>query len=739
MSVDGDGAAIAHGDADDEPPPAAPCRGHTQIIFERISRPDDSEQLAAAKYVTAQAVLPVVIFGGIALLLVSFEETARYVGIIIGTLSLTLLLVYAVATRNMTVRHLELALISCTFATICIDWNSAAAGVVRFWPWMVIVMDILLLAGSSDLMQMVPMTLTTIWLVVDSSEVAFRWGVYDLDGWSKPTEELVDRMKGCANPPCAAGLVPGLMTLGVFLFSFYVDFAATRGFSTGQRKERDRVLASISVASQVAASLVRFDLEEAETALDQATGTLPGALQRSFRNLLINLASYRPYLPQSCLVPDDEEHPTSSDSATTSRVAWGAPAERTAERTAGSEGSRSRRSTAASTASASGAAVDNGGRVTPREDHGEQRSFSAAGGARASRTNELLTDSPLCARKSLAGRRFSTTSRNAEVVTTGRKAHQVAPKRATLLVCNRRGFLGGYGKAHPAGRVTIPQLQTFISGEVEAFVAATQSLKGVVDLLSADHMFASYSAAKHLSAHRANATRCGATLTGLVADPQDPRPRSGPKSRSRLPSRLPSFVLQEPEEECDAQEALVGARTVAVCSGSAVCGDFGSASAQRFMAIGGLSSTLGMMDRLAARWGVPLLTDGLVQDDISDFWLTRIRKLVMYPKRGTRTPVKLWEVLGERKVGSDDEWMYNLQGATPNPWAAYNDAVAKWAAGSADAALGCIAAALGSSESPAAPRAHALTALQQLISEDASPIASASDAGADAGDPFPVA
>eukprot|EP01062_Namystynia_karyoxenos_P049666 TRINITY_DN3810_c1_g1_i1.p1 TRINITY_DN3810_c1_g1~~TRINITY_DN3810_c1_g1_i1.p1 ORF type:complete len:776 (+),score=162.12 TRINITY_DN3810_c1_g1_i1:92-2329(+) len=704
------GHSGARDDQDDEKQPA-PCRGLTQRIYERISRPDDTDQLSAAKYVTAQAAPAFCLLGTVGFLITLGSITALSTGIALALTSQAVLLVYSVASKDMSMQLFELALIGSVLGVICMDWaNAAVPGNARIWQFVVLAMDMQLVAGTSNRAQMLTMGATCIWLVTDSVELAYRLGMYDIEGWSRPPEEMFRERTECARPPCATGLGNGALVASIYLFSLIVDFVATRRFSTGQRIERDRVLASIDIASQVAASLVRFDLDEAAAALDQAGGTLPGALQRSFRDLLSNLASYRPYLPQSCLVEGDEDPQEGNEESSCGETPVGSPAnERPTRPWSGS--SRHQRPSSGSAMSGSTAPSTSTGRFSPPPDDIPLSPLGRSAGR---------------ARKSIAG--------------VGRRAHQVLPKRASLLVCNRRGFLGGYGAARPVGQVTIPQLQGFISSEVESFVAATQSLKGVVDLLSADHMFASFSAALHVSSHRVDATRCGAVLTGLAAA-EAPRQKVAAQPASPRHALRQSLRVRDARLSCiplESAEPAVGMRTVAVCSGLAVCGDFGSASAQRFMVIGGLSSALGMMDRLAARWEVPLLTDGLVQDDIQDFWFTRLRKLVVYPKRGNPAPLKLWEVVGERQVGSDDEWMYALEAAAANPWDQYNAVVHKWAAGKVDEALGEVDAngsELGAMDS--AP-AIALSALQKAIRNELPPVSTASDAGADAGDPYPL-
>eukprot|EP00756_Hemistasia_phaeocysticola_P033923 Hpha_TRINITY_DN16493_c4_g1::TRINITY_DN16493_c4_g1_i1::g.159817::m.159817 len=62
-----------------------------------------------------------------------------------------------------------------------------------------------------------------------------------------------------------------------------------------------RVEASVDVAAVVAAALARYDVDEAEQAIDKDEH-LPHELAESYRRLVSNLRGYRAYLPHSCLV-----------------------------------------------------------------------------------------------------------------------------------------------------------------------------------------------------------------------------------------------------------------------------------------------------------------------------------------------------------------------------------------------------------------------------------------------------
>eukprot|EP00665_Eupelagonemidae_sp_cell47_P015864 gene15864-biopygen9284 len=129
--------------------------------------------------------------------------------------------------------------------------------------------------------------------------------------------------------------------------------------------------------------------------------------------------------------------------------------------------------------------------------------------------------------------------------------------------------------------------------------------KGVVDLISADHVFASFGAVRYVGAHRQAVVRTASNTTRLL----------------------------------DADQLLMGdvfgslARllsTYSACSARALCGDFGSSSQMRFMAVGGLSSLIAVVERFATRRELPGLVDAAVHADVETNWYCRLREFVIY-------------------------------------------------------------------------------------------------------------
>ena len=90
-----------------------------------------------------------------------------------------------------------------------------------------------------------------------------------------------------------------------------MDFVCTRGFAITVLEEKNRILASIEAANHIAISLSRFDLESSEELLDDSS--IPTDLKVAFQQILNNLRTYKPYLPQSCFPFDDDTDDDTDD------------------------------------------------------------------------------------------------------------------------------------------------------------------------------------------------------------------------------------------------------------------------------------------------------------------------------------------------------------------------------------------------------------------------------------------
>eukprot|EP01062_Namystynia_karyoxenos_P059727 TRINITY_DN51146_c0_g1_i1.p1 TRINITY_DN51146_c0_g1~~TRINITY_DN51146_c0_g1_i1.p1 ORF type:complete len:752 (+),score=193.17 TRINITY_DN51146_c0_g1_i1:62-2257(+) len=641
------------------------------------------------------------------------------------------LLIYQLAARSMPRVLVERSCVLLTAAVICGDWsNAAAVQSARVWSFAILLMDTLLTIGGSRCVQDICLHGTAVWLVVSAVEDGWRLGLYDIPAWSEryPDAASVADLQ-CANPPCAVGLVSATSKVFVYLFGLYIDFVATRGFAEGQRREKEKIMLIVRVAEQVAGCLAQFDLAAAGSALDTAGADgLSAELAASFRRLLANLNGYRPYLPQSCFesqeAAEEDSEQTMHREASSSGSAYG----KTAAVLSASGTiplARSRKSSRAGSPLPSHLGSPSAFRASLSVSIGKE---SLGGSRHLARSCSADTASPPCS----DGRAASSEDLPSPAVfptegtparrrsATPRQAHTPHQARLTLLHCNRSGMLAALAQ----GGMQHADLSSWMAAEVGRFCAKVLAQRGVVDLLSADHLHANFGVLRNLGAHRMAAVRCAHSIC------------------SSAPDRL---SLQEVQSDDDAGAAGLGALPVtsAVCTGVAVCGDFGSDAARRFMVLGGVSSFMVVAERIAAGWDVDVLTDSEVQSDAQMLWDLRLRKMVIFPKISPR-PAGLWELCDaklEGKKASQTEWMYELNAAPPNPWAPYNTAVVQWCMHGAEAALAVVDAA-DTPQSAAVDDALAALRAALAVSEPGSaagPPLCAVPAAAGVGDPAPLA
>eukprot|EP01062_Namystynia_karyoxenos_P009824 TRINITY_DN1347_c0_g1_i8.p1 TRINITY_DN1347_c0_g1~~TRINITY_DN1347_c0_g1_i8.p1 ORF type:complete len:664 (+),score=175.12 TRINITY_DN1347_c0_g1_i8:68-1993(+) len=278
------------------------------------------------------------------------------------------------------------------------------------------------------------------------------------------------------------------------------------------------------------------------------------------------------------------------------------------------------------------------------------------------------------------------------------RQHVQQMRRVTLLVRNSTGFLAA-AREHPQS------VAGWLAEEVQRFADVISGQSGMSDLLSGDHFSASFGALKVQGSQCISATRAAVLLTAAPSD--------------------------------ELRGSLAGLHaSAAVCSGKALCGDFGSSAVQRFMVIGGVASFSMLAERAAAAWRLPLLIDTVAHADAEQLWCCRLRKLAVFPKVGMKH-IGLWEVLKERMHEGECQ-EYELADAQSNPWAWYNAAVARWCEATAAEALSAVAAGLGEAE-PGGAVAAALRALRDAIQKGAAPPVGGMTPAALMGDPSPVA
>eukprot|EP01062_Namystynia_karyoxenos_P009963 TRINITY_DN13529_c0_g1_i1.p1 TRINITY_DN13529_c0_g1~~TRINITY_DN13529_c0_g1_i1.p1 ORF type:complete len:699 (+),score=129.14 TRINITY_DN13529_c0_g1_i1:66-2099(+) len=337
------------------------------------------------------------------------------------------------------------------------DW--ATLGTVDSWTLEVLIMDGLLAFGAPFGVSRLLLSLTVLWLVLRSLQESYDYGL-----WS-PILAHSGRYEPymCPRKDPSLGLSAMLFRVSVFVF----DYRITRGFATTMMSQYESMKASQSVTEALAVLLSQYQVEEAQAAVEGTEGDqIPPPLREAFRTLLINLQTYKPYLPQHCL-PN-----------------------------AASETSGSRLPTDSDEDSALSTIKSTGGSQlsSPRGRATSHNAVEARASANSTSTPIEAALSPPTGSLSLA-----------------RGAVRAAPivVKISILCTNRRGFLH-YVQAR--GAVAVQQLE---HRDVDRFSQLVSSHKGVVDTLNGDHFRSSFNAARQCASHRLYAARAAAACSQL--------------------------------------------------------------------------------------------------------------------------------------------------------------------------------------------------------------------------------
>eukprot|EP01063_Lacrimia_lanifica_P037010 TRINITY_DN748_c2_g1_i1.p1 TRINITY_DN748_c2_g1~~TRINITY_DN748_c2_g1_i1.p1 ORF type:complete len:703 (+),score=221.50 TRINITY_DN748_c2_g1_i1:92-2200(+) len=207
--------------------------------------------------------------------------------------------------REITRQYLCVA--TCLYmAAVCYYDMLAGAMWQRWWPLFVLLVDVLLVMEAPRYMTKCVVGFSCVWLLVMEVEFNTRaLGLFDVPD-SAPYDVRQSKTD-CARPPCASFRPANVLaTLGGIYSVFLLDYFLTRGFADKALAERTKMSAAVRAAEAIAMSLARFDLATAEACLEGADD-LPADLHVSLLRLLKNLGSYKPYLPQSMVIPVDHE------------------------------------------------------------------------------------------------------------------------------------------------------------------------------------------------------------------------------------------------------------------------------------------------------------------------------------------------------------------------------------------------------------------------------------------------
>ena len=210
-------------------------------------------------------------------------------------------------TKRQTVHDVSVMTFMWMVSIILGDLVSTSESGYSLWPLVVVVLDVLLLCNVPQRTINVMVLMLLVYLVVRTSEITLRYGLFDIVGGKKLrllrecyhfTDEELEAS------PCKLSFQ---VAFGIFCSGagvLVLDFYCTRNFAVGLRSERQKLHSSVSLAERVVSALVRFDLEEAEQNIDNEDTT---PLTEVLSQLLQNLRLYRPYLPDSLFELSEED------------------------------------------------------------------------------------------------------------------------------------------------------------------------------------------------------------------------------------------------------------------------------------------------------------------------------------------------------------------------------------------------------------------------------------------------
>eukprot|EP01065_Artemidia_motanka_P011300 TRINITY_DN16069_c1_g1_i1.p1 TRINITY_DN16069_c1_g1~~TRINITY_DN16069_c1_g1_i1.p1 ORF type:complete len:621 (+),score=163.01 TRINITY_DN16069_c1_g1_i1:108-1970(+) len=408
------------------------------------------------------------------------------------------------------------------------------------------------------------------------------------------------RTENVANDPCAEDIarfsMQYLLAVPLSCLDFIivmVDYQITRGFAQSMREQSAMIEASIQVTELAAVSLSKYETGEARTLLEGAEGErLPDGLREALLQLVANLAQYRPYLPQSCLPADD-----SCDTDVALR-----------ELSLSEEVQ------------------------SPDEPNDQSPGVPATVERDVQKGTPMSEESPQYSRSQSSG---------PWAIPHTPIAPEVRNKRVALLAVNTASFLDvGVAAVSP---VLTARLVCF---EVELFVGEVATERGVVDLVSGDHLFANFNASRLCTTASLGASRVSWSMTKTEGD--------APRGRSAR-------------------------RTACVCGGTVLCGDIGTSELRRFMLVGGVVNTAHCLERVAARLGTVLLDERVAADaDVAASFFKVLVERVVFPKRGPK-PFLVWQLAGlRRSVSGPAEWMYELERQDSSPHDTWNERLEEW-------------------------------------------------------------
>eukprot|EP00756_Hemistasia_phaeocysticola_P065934 Hpha_TRINITY_DN8890_c0_g1::TRINITY_DN8890_c0_g1_i1::g.141672::m.141672 len=181
---------------------------------------------------------------------------------------------------------------------MCITCDIALAAQIdsRWWPAVLLVLDVYLVGGSQGWIIHMSVVIVFLYLALERTESHLRFGLYEVAHFN----DLDVPICSCASPPCGLSIGRAISSFFAWLAILIVDFGLTRRYAYSLRDQLTEMKAVVQVAESVAQRLSVYDTVGAASVVDGHDGQqMSPELQEHFQLLLRNLAAYRPYLPDS--------------------------------------------------------------------------------------------------------------------------------------------------------------------------------------------------------------------------------------------------------------------------------------------------------------------------------------------------------------------------------------------------------------------------------------------------------
>ncbi|KAJ9464576.1 Adenylate cyclase 1 [Diplonema papillatum] len=514
-------------------------------------------------------------------------------------------LVHIFIHKKVTNRVVIVLLFGSTLTVFMLDFLGASSNNYRPWALMVLLLDVIIVCRLQSMYSHIILVVCIAWLLSMSLEGGFRFGWFDMPGTYD--REYRVRPCSCEHPPCALGFTKSATEFSVTVLVFILDFFFTRGFADQVLEEQEIMKGSVAAARRISELLAEFDLNEAQTCLQENIDTVPPEFHAALSQLLSNLRMYEPFLPQSCL---PHVRGTDDDCATYKEEALS------------SAFSVSPRLSPRATPNSICLAYNRTHASLPvnNKSHAQLRSPSVmfksppltyvSGAVKSPATTHLSSDQTAHSFALLPGK-------------SARTGVELTRKSVTILTLDVKNSLGLFSKTtRPAAFEDMQRILLSVS------LRTVNESKGIVESFMGDHITASWNASRNCVSQRALAVAAATTIESSVGE-----------FKHRV--------------------------HIGISSGDAVCGNTGTESLLRYNIIGSVFTLAHELTRAAKDWDIKVLIDSRVQRDVAaSHYTSVVLERVLFPKRGTTEPLILWEVLGANTGAIGEEWMYVVESDT---------------------------------------------------------------------------